>query len=56
MGGGGGTRRAAKHRCKATTAAAVAGGQTAGPLFPHTQSHSATSVAQASTCESRLIC
>lgn len=46
---------AAKHRCKATPAA-VADGQTAGPLFPHTLEHTATSVARTSTCESRLIC
>lgn len=54
LSGGLGAGRAAKHRCKATTAA-VADGPTAGPLFPHTQTHSATSVAQASTCENRIL-
>lgn len=46
--------RAVKHRCKTTTATVV-DGQTAGPLFPHTQTHSATSVAQASICENRIL-
>lgn len=37
-GGGGGIQTTAKHRCKATTAAAV-DGQTTGPLFPRTHTH-----------------
>lgn len=53
-GGGLGAGRAVKHRCKATTAA-VADGQTAGPLFPRTHKHSATSVVQASICENRIL-
>ncbi len=46
--------KAAKHRCKTTTAA-VANGQTAGPLFPHTHTYTKTSVAQANICENRIL-